>query len=310
MKNWSLCVAAAIVLIATAAPAGAAPASSTTSWGTSYVDVDNDGVRDSGEPALSSVITPNLGFYSWQSGPNWTAKTGPVGLVLEGPITLNTAEWLNFGVRGDITLKGSLIAKKPDTNVRFLTIGTDNDITLAPYSVIKGNGDVNFQSVTNTNEPAGVLRVGEGSLLEAKGEFQGIELRADTVNVASGVKFAVKGGGYNDVWIRSNELNVAEGVVFTGSSHGGIHIVVRGDLTLSKVIMKAGYIFITAWADQSEGDPPRRLKILNSMLTQTYRNGHLELEAYPGANGQFASNALDLTGTTYSAKGVLWIWPE
>jgi len=46
------------------------------------------------------------------------------------------------------------------------------------------------------------------------------------------------------------------------------------------------------------------------MLTQTYRNGHLELEAYPGANGQFASNALDLTGTTYSAKGVLWIWPE
>src|SRR5262245_17676442 len=91
-------------------------AAATTKLGTSFVDVDDDGVFDAGSDILlSTVFDPDRGtFDTSRPSPGYTPPPPPVGIVLEGKVTV--VDGAHFKASGTVRVRGHVVApvSEPD----------------------------------------------------------------------------------------------------------------------------------------------------------------------------------------------------
>lgn len=274
-----------------------ATASAQTAPG-AFIDVDNDGNWTAGDLPLSNFLGPDsIGFNAYLAQPGWKPVSHPVGLVIRTPLTLSNEFVQQFILSGDIRILASIKVAQPDTFVSFSTVG--GDITIGAKVVISGNGDVDFQTFNG-----GDITLGDGSSYTTRGEFNTVGFDADgAIAIGSKVAFKLSGNGYNAVAIQAHDaMTIGPGMTTAIPNHGYFDLLCACDLTLSKATFKSGYIRIEGYS--SERHPQaKRVRIVDSSLTQTYKNGDFRIiAAADQRSSRYAADALVLEHTKISTK--------
>jgi hypothetical protein len=257
----------------------------------SFVDADNNGVWSTGDVPLSQFLGPSsFGFNALAAQPGWKPKSGPVGLVIQGPLVL-TNWYLDFQVTGDIRFRGKLESKAVDAVIAFRSLS--GNIYIEPSAVIVGSGQMELTAI------AGDLRVGKKAQLSNKGSQSDLDLDAgNELYIETGAVFSSASNDYPLISIWGTEkLTLEPGVKFTGGSHTTISLTSMNDIALDKVSITSGYIRIEAYADEAH-PAAKRILVTNSTLSQTYKNGDFRMIAKPDRNTlRYAPEAIVIQNT-------------
>lgn len=263
----------------------------------SFVDLDDDGVQDANEPALLPLLWKNGGvFNAYAAQPGFTPQRGPVGVVLQGGVTLGTGQTIQLILSGHARVKGTIAVTKPDVSIFVTTVGSD--IELADGTVITGRSDVVFQAANG-----GSITVGDGVKLSTSGDFSLLTFdAAGTLTVGRKASFTLK-GGYNDVGLHGRSgLTVGPGLIFRGPNHAGFTALSTADLFLDAIDLKGGYIHLESYSDDAHVGA-KHVYVRNSTLWQTYQNGDFRILAAADLRaGRYAPDAIVLENTTVRTK--------
>ena len=284
MRRWTLAALIGLALLGGLAPRAHAQTGS-------FVDVDNNGVWSTGDLPLSQFLGPSsFGFNALVAQPGWRPQTHPVGLVIQGPLVL-TNWYLDFQVTGDIRFRGKLESKATDAVIAFRSLS--GNIYVEPAAIIVGSGQMELTAVT------GNLRIGKKAQLTNKGSMADLDLDAgNELYIETGAVLGTTSSDYPTVSVWGNEkLTLEPGVKFTGPSHATIALTSMTDIFLDKVSITSGYIRITAYADAAHPSA-KRIRVTNSTLAQTYKNGDLRMIASPDRNSlRYAPEAIVIENT-------------
>jgi len=254
----------------------------------SFVDVDNDGLWSDGDLPLAPFLDPEgYGFDARFPQPGWVPRTHPVGIVVQGR-TYFTGEFVDVTATGNIIVRGDVQAKGRDCRVTLETLG--GDITIEPNTRVKGSSDFVFEALFG-----GDIFVGAGATLQTKGEQSELGLKADgELVVESGTQIKI-GGYYPWITLRGADgVHLRPGVRIQGSSHSQIDVLSDADLDLIDVYLKAGYLRIQAQTSLRHPEA-KRIHVVDSVLSQTYRNGDFRMWAQPAlGTTQYADDAIVL----------------
>jgi hypothetical protein len=268
-----------------------------------FVDVDRNGVFSPGDVPLSHFATP-LGIYfnELQAGPGWTPRNHPVDVVLARPITLPGPDApagevdVTLLVRGNVRIAGNLTIRRPESRVYVATL--EGLIRIAPGVRVEGNGDVDLRAYG----PFGGVVVGAGARLSTQDDASTLSVHGLLVAVERDAQFVLSGGGYNHVYLNAGMLVMGPNVGFTTGGRGSVALVSGSNLGLTRLSVRAGYVHIEAYSDQSS-PAAKRVRIEDSTLTQTYVHGDYRvLAAADARTGKFAPNAIVLARTKVSTK--------
>jgi hypothetical protein len=283
--------------------ASVAPAAHAVVPADGFVDVDRNGVLSSGDVPLSNFATP-LGIYfnELQPGPGWTPRSQPVDVVLARPITLPGPDApagevdVTILVRGNVTIAGNLTIRRPESSVYLATLG--GVIWVAPGVRVEGNGDVDLRAYG----PLGAVVVGAGARLSTQDDASTVTLLGFLVAVDRDAQFVLSGAGYNHVHLNAGIMLVGPNVGFTTGGRGSVALISGANLSLPRLSVRAGYIHIEAYSDQSSPSA-KQIRIEDSTLTQTYVHGDYRVLAGADARtAKFAPNAIVLARTKVSTK--------
>jgi len=296
VRRWTSAALLGLALLGGVVPLASAKKTAATTTGTSFVDVDNNGVWSSGDLPLAQFLGPNsYGFNALVAQPGWTPRTRPVGLVLEGPLVL-TNWYLDFQVTGDIRFRGKLESKAADAVIAFRSLG--GNVYVEPSAVIVGSGQMEISALT------GNLRVGKKAQLSNKGSQADLDLDAgNELYIETGAVLSTAGNDYPMVSVWGTEkLTLEPGVKFSGGSHATIALTSLADITLDKVSITSGYIRIEAHADAAH-PTAKRILVKNSTFSQTYKNGDFRMIARPDERTlRYAPDAIVIEKSTLKLK--------
>jgi hypothetical protein len=269
-----------------------------------FVDVDRNGVFSGADVPLASFVTVDgLEFNALEPAPGWTPRAQPVDVVIAAPLTLplqKTREpvYLTILTRGNVTIAGHVTLKRPLSEM--FVVSLEGDIRIAPDVRVNGNGDVYLR----TYGPGRRISVGGGALVGSKGDSATTSLTAPLVEVESGAQFLLKGGGYSNLYLTGDRVAVGPDVKFTTPHRGSMAVISGSDLTLSRLAVKAGYVHLEAYSDETS-PAAKRVRIEDSAIKQTYFHGDIRVLAGAAvANGQFAPHAIVFARTTITTKAV------
>lgn len=294
-SGLALAFAAGILML------GALPQAHAQGTTDSFVDVDNNGVWSQGDLPLAQFLGPDsFGFNCLQPQKGWTPRTHPVGLVVQGRPLLLSNDFNHFLMTGNIKVMTDVKVVRRDLSVSFLTL--NGDVTIGAGVKVNAAGDIDFTAA------AGSVTVGAKSSFSTKGEFYAVTLDAARALTLDADVSASLTGGYNSIVLRArNTLSVAPGFSMKGPAHGIIDIMAASDITLTDVDLKAGYIRVEAYTDALHPQS-KRVRIVDSSLNQTYRNGDFRLIANTDMVGRYASQALILERTKIKTKDPLALY--
>lgn len=289
MRRWTFAALIGFALVGGVAPRAFA-------FTESFVDVDNDGTWSAGDLPLSQFLGPNsFGFNALVAQPGWQPRSHPVGLVIQGPLVL-TNWYLDFQVTGDIRFRGKLESKAADAVIAFRSLG--GNVYVEPGAVVVGSGQMELTAIT------GNLRVGKKALLTNKGSHADLDLDAgNELYIETGAVLSTSGNDYPSVSLWGNEkLTLEPGVKFSGGSHATISMTSMTDIFLDKVSITSGYIRIEAYSDAAH-PAAKRIRVTDSTLSQTYKNGDFRMIATPNRNTLvYAPEAIVIENTTLKLK--------
>jgi hypothetical protein len=269
--RWLAVTCAIGVLATTTVSAGAAAAAprakgAVDDWGRSFVDHDDDGVRDPADRPLAEVLGPN-GTFQHVGGPR-------VGVVIDGAVLRAKETTAHVLVNGTVRIRGGLRVTRADASVHLASLGGAVDI--APGAVVEGNGYLDVAAY------GGRLTIGDGARLSGRGGYYATDFTGSQVVVGRGVQVSV-GNGYHWFSIAGDTLTVGDGLVVRGPGHALFDLRAGSDLRIERATMQLGYILVRAHRPGDTG-AGRRIVIRDSVLRQTYRNGELRVVADgPGA---------------------------
>jgi hypothetical protein len=296
-------VAAVVVAAAVAISAQSATAAPTNKFGTSFVDVDNDGVFDAGSDVLlSSIVGPDdTSFSTGEARPGYTPPPPPVGLVIEGKVTL--VDWSDLFASGTLIVRGSLKNVSADPYPFFSLDMYGTTVEIAPRSKITHKGHGTLQILGDR------IVIGERSRLTAVNEYwlgsEGEMVFGDNVQIRStGRKYDFS----PYCFIGALDLQAGEGLYVRGNDYSQWDIEHNGevntDMLLREFRFRGGSLGLLSY-DHPDGN---RLHVLDSMIDQRDVDGGIQLYADPGPNG-FLPDALLLTGTSMRVRGSLHTTP-
>lgn len=262
----ALGLAAAVAAGATAAGAAPRPRAAADDWGRSFVDHDDDGVRDAADRPLADMLGPHNTFRH--------TTGGRVGLVLDGVVLGARGTSAHLLVNGTVRIRNSVRVTRPDASVSVASLG--GDVEVAPGAVVEGNG---YLDVTSHG---GRLTIGDGARLSGRGGNYATDFTGSRVVVGAGVQVSI-GNGYHWFSIAGDHVTVGERLTVRGPGHALFDLRAGADLTLDRADVRTGYVLLRAHRPEGTG-PGRRIVIRDSTLRQTYRNGELRVVADgPGA---------------------------
>jgi hypothetical protein len=263
----------------------------------SFVDLDDDGVRDANEPALLPLLWQNGGlFNAYAAQPGYTPQRGPVGVVLQGRVVLGAGQTMQLILSGHARISGQIMVSKPDVSVFVTTVGSD--VEIAPGTIISGRSDVVFQASNGGN-----ITIGDGGRFSTSGDFSLLTFdAAGLVQVGSNVSFQLK-GGYDDVGLHGRTgLTIGTGLAFRGPNHAGFTALSTADITLDDASIRGGYIHLESYSDDAHPGA-KHVWVKNSTLWQTYLNGDFRiLAAADQRAGRYAPDAIVLENTTVRTR--------
>lgn len=267
---------------------------------TSFVDLDNDGVRGPNDLPLSAFTGPGqTGFNQFTAGPGYKPNGRPVGIVLEGNVVLGneTGDLQLFFVTGNVTVRGNVTVKSSDTLIWFTTIG--GRISFAPGIVVKGNGQMMFQA-----QSGGTIDIGDHDVFSTRGyDGSDITFAADRALTVGTTTSFTTSAGYSNVEFQSlGTVAIGSGLRMRGPNHGGISIMAHANVDLTGLDIKTGYIHVEAVADTAH-PAAKQVEIADSKLYQTYKNGEFRIFADPDWNThKFAPHAIVLDHVLISTR--------
>jgi hypothetical protein len=281
-----------------------APAARALEPADAFVDVDRNGVFSGSDVPLANFATEDgLEFNELQPAPGWTPRPQPVDVVIAAPLTLpleKTREpvYLTILVRGNVTIAGHVTLKRPLSEAFIVSL--EGDIHIAPGVRVNGNGDVALRTYGAGRK----ITVGEGALVGSKGDSATTSLTAPLVEVETGAQFVLKGGGYSHLYLTGDRVAVAPDVGIKTPHRGAAAIISGSDLMLSRLAVKAGYVHIEAYSDQTS-PAAKRVRLEDSTVGQTYFHGDLRVLAGAAlGTGQFAPHAIVFARSTITHKAV------
>ncbi|HEX5097655.1 MAG TPA: hypothetical protein VFX21_16645 [Acidimicrobiia bacterium] len=273
--------ALAVAVVGIASPAAAKKAAASP-WGTSFVDRDNNGVFSTGDQDLATVLAANGGFYNHTSGARES-------IVLENVALTEKEPFYFVNVNGNITVRGNYTVKGADGMITFSTVR--GDIAIPAGAKVLSKGNLSLQTYS------GNMSIGANAQISGSGDFWDTSFTGTTASIGDNVKFSA-GGGYHDVTVRgNNSLTVGKNISATGPGHGGFRLQTDGDLTIDRINVRLGYIYVLTGHDGIQS----RLHISNSTFNQTYRNGAAIFSS--SNNGAYAPDAIVFTNVTITSKG-------
>jgi hypothetical protein len=285
---------AAATLIALVTVVGVADAAKTSRYGTSFVDVDNDGVFDAGSDILlSSILGPDdTDFDTDVARAGYTPPGGPAGVVFEGKVTL--VGWGAIQASGTITVRGHLVAlpSEPD-DITSLDVEAPV-IDIAPRAkVTKKNGYQLYMI-------ADLLRIGDRARITT---VDSLWLGAyDFMVIGENVQIRSTGNpeDYEPlVFILASDLQAGEGLYVRGNEWADCLIEhnpdTHTDLVLRRFRARCGYIELASYGP--------RLHLFDSYLDSRNPEGFIELYLDPGPDGGYPPDALIVENTSIRSLG-------
>jgi len=293
MRTLSVAIAAAVSL----ALAGTAGAFKPSKYGTSFVDADDDGVFDPGtDVRLSSILAPDdADFDTSDPRPGYTPPPPPVGLVLEGKVTL--VDWGDLDASGTLRVRGNVvsIASEPESyNSLSLFAQT---IEIAPRSKITHKSEGGLYVVATD------VLIGERTRITSLAD---VWLGANGPMVL-GENVQVRSTGNKEdfepsVWVLALDLQASDGFYMRANDYADCLIEHNGefdvDMALNRARIRCGYIELAAY-DHPDGN---RIRLTNSYLDSRTPDGRVRFYVAPGPSG-FLPDPLVLTNTSIRARG-------
>lgn len=299
MISARLFAVAAMLAVATLDTADAAK---TSKYGTSFVDADDDGVFDPGTDIfLSSILdaAEDGGYFSTgQARPGYTPPPPPVGIVLEGKVTL--VDGGDLEASGTIRVRGSVVSidSEPD-DYNSLNLYSPNLIEIAPRAKI-------------THKSAGALYVIGGDV--TIGERVRITALADVwlgVNgtLVTGENVQVRSTGNKEdfepsVWVLALNMQLGDGFYMRANDYADCLFEHNGDvqtdMVLNELRVRCGYIELAAYS-HPEGN---RIRLTNSYLDSRTPDGNIRFYVDEGPDG-YLPNALVIENSSIRARGTI-----
>lgn len=296
---------AAIIAVACLTIVDDAFGARTNKFGSSFVDADNDGVFDPGlDVLLASILDGDeTDFVTGAARPGYTPPPPPVGVVLEGKVTL-VGNW-------DIVASGTVVVR---ANVKVLPVDSDSSagldisgsaLQMAPKSRVTNTGE--FLTFFVTDHMAIGDRVRISSVADIWLGVDGPMVLGDNVQIRTTGNKADYSGTY--VFIGTFDLQAGRNLYIRTHDLAAVDFEHNGDtntdMVLERFRFRGGSLALLSY-----GHPDgNRLHVLDSYIDQRDVEGELELYAEEGPGG-FLPDALLLTGTSMRVRGFLDATPD
>jgi hypothetical protein len=288
-----LAAIAAAILGATAD----ADAAKVSRYGTSFVDADDDGVFDPGaDVRLADILAPDdTDFDTGTSRPGYTPPPSPVGLVLEGKVTL--VDWGDLTASGTLRVRGNVVSipSEPD-GYGSLSLFADT-IDIAPRAKM-------------SHKDGGTLYIVAADVIV--GDRVRITTLADLWLAANGpmvigdnVQLRSTGNKEDyepSFWVLALDLQVGEGLYMRANDYADCLIEHNGDtstdLVLREFRIRCGYIEIAAY-DHPDGN---RIRLYDSYLDSRTPDGRIRFFVEAGPSG-YLPDPIVIENTSIRARG-------
>ena len=263
-----------------ASPTGA-EARTTVNWGTSFVDVDNNGVKGPNDLSLATEIAKTGVYYTHTSGALY-------GVVFEN-VSLSGSPLYQVQVNGNISVRGKYNVRG-DGSMSFTT--SQGDVNIAAGATLTSKSRLSFEA------PNGAVNIGARAQISGGVDYTTSLFAGKTATIGDGVKFTVS-SGYHTIQVRAYgpQLAVGKNISATGPGHGKFMLVSDGDLEIRNMNVKIGYIEINT----GHTGIATKLRIYDSTFSQNYKNGTLQFTT--SNNGPFAADAMVLDNVTITSAG-------
>jgi hypothetical protein len=278
--------AAVVAALAVAGPAGAGPRTKGLTYGTSCIDGNNNGTcGDAADTPLAAALQD--GYY------NDSQHGAHSGLVIQGGVSFPA-----FGmiiVTNDIVISGAVKSSGDNTGMTLQSF--KGNVTVKPGTAFTVSNDLFIRAYGAKAK----IDIGAGGTAKVSGEWTSLDFATvGTVHVGTNQKWNT-GNGYSGVNLRGQAGVTVDPVQsWSGGNHGEVVIGSGGDVTLSKVNFKMGYLLVNAYG--SDANPGgRTVTIIDSTMTQSYRNGAFRISADTD-RGNGALGKINIVNTTIKAK--------
>lgn len=270
-----------------AGPAGAGPRGKAPNYGTSCIDGNNNGqCGESADTPLKDALDAQGMYLDTRHGSH-------SGLVIQGGVSFPA-----FGmiiVTNDITISGAVKSSGDNTGMTLQSF--KGNVNVKPGTAFTVSNDLFIRAYGAQAK----ITIGAGGTAKVSGEWTSLDFGSTgTVHVGTNQKWNT-GNGYSGVSLRGQSGVTVDPVQsWSGGSHGEIQIASGGDVTLSKLNFKMGYLLMNAYG--SDANPGgRTVTIKDSTMTQTYRNGAFRIIADTD-RGNGALGKINIVNTTIKAK--------
>lgn len=274
-----------------------AEAAKVSRYGTSFVDADDDGVFDAGtDVRLADILAPDdTEFYTSDARPGYTPPPPPVGIVLEGKVTL--VDWGDLAASGTLRVRGNVVA-----------LGSERE----SYESLSLSAEtIEIASRTKlSHKTGGTLYVVATSV--AIGDRVRITTLADLWLAANGpmvmgdnVQLRSTGNKEDyepSFWVLAYDLQAGENLYMRANDYADCLIEHNGDtstdLELRRFRIRCGYIELAAYS-HPDGN---RIRLVDSYLDSRTPDGRIRFYVSPGPGG-FLPDPLVFENTSIRARG-------
>jgi hypothetical protein len=278
----------------------------TNKFGTSFVDADNDGVFDPGVDVLLSSILDgdDNDFSTGAARPGYTPPPPPVGVVLEGKVTL-IGNW-DIDASGTVVVRGNVQAMPFDSDGGAGLDISGRALQIASKSRVTNKGD--FLTIFVTDHISIGDRVRFSSVADIWLGVDGPMVLGDNIQIRTTGNKEDYSGTY--LFIGTFDLQAGRNLYIRTNDYAAVDFEHNGDtntdMVLERFRFRGGSLALLSY-----GHPDgNRLHVLDSYIDQRDPEGELELYAAPSPGGAFLPDALLLTGTSMRVRGSLDTTPD
>ena len=250
MRNrLGACALAVVAVLAVAAPAAHAARGPVISFGDSWVDRNNNNVKDAGE---ALTIDPKI---------TYAVINEPKGRVTLSGVKLGANALLEINATGDVVVTGSFVEAENTANASVRTAG---NLTIADNTKVAAKGNLTFDA-------KGTLAIGKKVAASTGSGNYSLKFVGGTVSVGAGTAVTVAGGDSHAVFeALVGTVEFTGKVSITGGGHSYLVVRANQDLVVSNLTAKLGYF---EFGYVGTGTNDTHVTIRNSILTQSYFNG-------------------------------------
>lgn len=297
----------ALVMLAAIVAAASLPndagAAKVSRYGTSFVDADDDGAFDPGaDVRLADILDPDdTDFDTSAPRPGYTPPPAPVGVVLEGKVTL--VDWGDLDATGTIRVRGNVVS-----------LASERD-SFSSLSLSAPRIDVAARSKLSHKVEGTLYIVGDDVQI---GDRVRITTLADLWLAANGpmvlgqnVQLRSTGNKEDyepSFWVLALDLQAGEGLYMRANDYADCLIEHNGDtstdLVLRRVRIRCGYIELAAYS-HPDGN---RIRLYDSYLDSRTPDGRIRFFVSPGPSG-YLPDPFVIENTSIRARGVVQYTP-